>query len=369
MLRREKFGFAICNTSLGDRLGRLALCQVSLSEDGKPPEWIMLVPKGEKLEGFDGRKFSNAKPQDVVDLFVKNGLELPVDWAHSTQIKAEKGERAPAAGWIDKLEVRNGEIWGHVKWNVKGAEDLEAKAFKYVSPAFYLEKATNVVMELISAGLTNTPNLDMPALANDQRNTSEQSRTEDLMDRKLLIAKLGLAETATDEEIFAALDAMKADPAKIEELEKGLAAANAKVKSTEIELNNARSATPALNEYVPRADYDKVVSEHNADKAKRAEEDKAAHEVAVNSAIESALKAGKITPATKDFYVATCATKEGLAEFSKFTEAAPKIVDPTDLDNTPPPAKGANKLTAEELVVCERLGQTEEQFLAAKSAD
>lgn len=423
MPRFSQLQLAFCNDDIDDDIAFLALCQVELAEDGSLPEWIPLVPKGGDgglVKALDGREFNNSNPQAVIDAFNADPRDLPLDWEHATEVRAPDGKTAPAAAWIDQLEIRDGgAIWGHVKeWTPKGAESVRNKEYRYISPAFLFKKATKVITDIISAGLVNRPALDMPAIArqralaaewttayindlsdsaflyvesggkkdedgktvprslrhfpykdesgaidlphlrnaiaripqskipglsaDDLRRLQEkarrllsqaQARAEDIMDREKLIKLLGLNAEATDDDITAAIEAHGADPQqKLEEVTTELETTKAKLTETEKELANARSASPSLERYVPRADYDAVVAREKKlnDEIEAGKKD--ARDKAVAAAIDGALKAGKIVPASKDQYVALCSTEEGFIQFKALVETLPKIAEPSDLD-------------------------------------
>lgn len=354
-------------SGLDDRRKPLVLCQVFLAENGEPPEWIMLVPAGDKIRARDGRTFSNAEPQAVVDAFNADSLDMPIDWNHAEEKKAPKGDPAPASGWVDKMEVRAGAIWGRVEWTPKGAESLRAKESRYISPAMALDKVTRVVKELSSAGLVNSPALDMPALAHTESEKTGDAQ-EDTMKLKELLAMLGLPEDGTMEQAKAALDKLKADPAaELVTMKTELETAKSDLVSRETELANARNANPSLDKFVPRSDYDTVVARSKKLESDNKAVELAAHQDAVDTEIASALKSGKITPATKDFYVSTCSTKDGLEGFRKFVEAAPVIGDVSDLDKKKIPGAGDKGATDVELVIASECGLSKEDYIKSKN--
>jgi phage I-like protein len=440
----------------------LALCQIELTADGDLPEWIPLVPSGDAdglVQALDGRKFSNKNPQAVVDAFNNDPRDLPLDWEHSTEVRAPEGKTAPAAAWIDRMEIRGaGEIWGHVReWTPKGAESLRNKEYRYISPAFLFEKATKLITDIISAGLVNRPALSMPAIARDRalaaqwttayindladsaflhvesggKKDSEgktvprslrhfpykdasgkidlphlrnaiaripQAKIEGLdadalqkkaqrllkqaqpsranasmeatMDREKLIAKLGLTAEATDEQIMAELDKLKAGPeAELQTVKTELETTRAKLKDTETELTNARSANPSLDKFVPRSDHDAVVAKCKALEKEKGDAEKAAFQKEVDVEIDAAMKAGKVTPATKDFYVAACSTKEGLAKFKEFVKAATSIGNPSSLETNPPPVPTSDaRMSDEEEKIAASFGMTREDYIKERAS-
>ncbi|AUB83764.1 phage protease [Candidatus Thiodictyon syntrophicum] len=127
-----------------------------------PPLWLLLAPAG-IIVGRDGRTFSNPAPGPVVERFQAGGVDLPLDTEHATHIRAPAGLDAPAAGWIEAMEQRAGEVWGRVKWTEAGAAAVRSRGYRYYSPAYTLNAAQEVIA-VQSVGLTNKPNLDLPAL-------------------------------------------------------------------------------------------------------------------------------------------------------------------------------------------------------------
>ncbi len=363
-------GASLCSRGLLAAIGEPAA-------EGSLPEWIPLIPAGEKIDALDGRKFTNPEPQAVIDAFNADPRDLPVDWEHATETLAPEGHQAPAAGWIDRMEVRDGgAIWGHVKeWTPRGAESLKNKEYKYISPAFLFKKASKAIIEIVSAALVNRPALNMPALARriaDREKPTAAARgksTELNMDPEtlqILAAELGLEDGATEEAVLSSIRELRADPTdKLAEVVKERDELQAKLKNAETELANARSASPSLDSYVPRADYDQAVASANELRAEKDAELKRAHDEAVEAALDEASKAGKITPESRDFYKANCATKEGLEKFREFAKAQPAICDPSDLDTDPPPVRNDGTVTADSLSIAARCGVTQEAYKAA----
>lgn len=372
MTRFRQLHFGFCKDASTAEIGHLALCQVVLA-DGEPPDWIMLVPKGEgddqKVIALDGRRFTNQSPQAIVDAFKADPRDIPIDWNHAEELKAPWGEESPAAGWIVAMEVRDGAVWGHVEWTPKGAESLSNREYRYISPALTVNEKTRAIEQILSAGLVNSPALDMPAVAHrrdrETRSRSAAARMEDTMDRNELIKKLGLAENASDEQIMDAIGKLQAGPAaELEEAKKELETTRAKLKDTETELANARSASPSLERYVPRSDFDAAVARAKSLEDEKKAGEQNAREKAVASAIDQAMQAGKIVPASKDQYVALCSTDEGFKQFQALVETLPTIGDPSPLETSRRPVpSGSTALSAEEKKIAATFGMTHEEYL------
>lgn len=126
------------------------------------PDWIELLPAGPEIIGADGRTWTLDLPHSVA---ASSRTPLVIDYEHASEHRAPQGLDAPAAGWVTRLEVRDGSaVWGHVEWTPKAAQQIQAREYRYLSPVFTYEKASRRIVALKSAGLTNQPNLPLTAL-------------------------------------------------------------------------------------------------------------------------------------------------------------------------------------------------------------
>lgn len=313
-----------------------ALC-VELPTNGTVPDWIQLIPVGEVV-GRDGRKWNNPDPQAVITQTNAMGRDVPLDWEHATEHKAPKGEEAPAAAWFAEFKTEDGFIWGKLDWNERGRASVANREYRYISPVFDYTKKDFQVYRIKSAALTNQPNLYLTAL-NHQSNSegNPMNEFEELMAQ--LRAALALGDNA---DVTAALNAIQ------------------KLQS-DLQTANNRAATPSLDQFVPRADYDTAINRATAAEGKLQEQEKEALNAEIESAVNQAVKEGKITPATKEFYTTTCQAEGGLDQFKKFVDAAPVIATPSGLD-TKQPNGASTALNAEEKQVAEMFGNSEEDL-------
>lgn len=145
--------------------------------NGKAPDWIELIPAGPNVLGRDGRKwlFDELAAQLITSVFIHRAIDLPIDWEHATQQRAPHGEAAPAAGWINALQMRNGSLWGKISWTERGKSQVEAREYRYISPVFDYEPESSRIVTLVSAGLTNKPNLQLTALNHEHSHVSPRS--------------------------------------------------------------------------------------------------------------------------------------------------------------------------------------------------
>jgi len=296
---------------------RLALnTELALSPEGKAPTWLELIPAADAddtIIGRDGRMWiwDATAQRDVLNEYTRRGVDIALDWEHATQHRAANGEAAPAAGWIDTLELRDGTLMGRVQWTPRGREQVQNREYRYVSPVFDYVPDTKRIARMVSVGLTNTPNLRLSALNQEE---PPMSRSSELAAG---IAALGLTPDASDAAIATAINALKTE--------------------RDGALATARNAEPpTLERYVPRAEYDTLKARaENAEQTLR-QRDEAAHKANVDAAIEGAVKAGKIAPVNVGYYRTQCKEVEGLKQFQDFVKSAPAIAGASGLDNKTP---------------------------------
>lgn len=285
--------------------------------------WLPLIPAGQ-FSGRDGRSWNNSNPDGVVAQF---DMKLPFDVEHATETREGNTE---AVGWIVELQNRTGEIWGRVEWNGAGSELLEEKKFGFYSPAFDYFSDSREVFAMLSAGLTNKPNLYVPALNHQEDHTVKLPL--------VLTQLLGLAEDATAEQAVTAINAMQAQQ--------------------QIALNAQQDPT----KFVPAATHQLALNRTQELETKLAEIEKSK----VDALVDAAIAEGKVAPADKAMYVGLCSTEAGREQFTAWCSRAPVIADSSKVKTTTEQTTGA--LSADEMALCRKMGHTPEEFLAAKQA-
>ena len=307
----------------------LALCfDLSRQTVRNEQVWLPLVPPG-VFSGNDGRTWNNSKPDAVVAAFTK---KRPFDVEHATHIKGPKGEKAPAIGWILALQNIGGEVWGMVDWNSEGREMLEKKEYAFYSPAFTFDDA-GTVLSIASVGLTNEPNLDqLPAL----------NREETPMPLPVeLTQALGLGADADTASALTAINTLKADH--------------------QLAMNRA-AAGPDLTKFVPKETYELALNRATTAEAKVQQTE----EARLSALVDDAIAAGKVAPANKEMFLGMCRAEGGEEKFNAFVASAPVIADASQVNTTTQSQLGT--LSADELALCRKMGQTPEEYLAAKQA-
>jgi len=296
-------------------------------EPGAVPEWVMLARTG--------AWFGHPTAQQVIEPrhlasaldyfrrhYAAHGTDLVIDYHHASM--AVPMAKAPAAGWVREMELRNGgtELWGRVLWTTEAAGAIARREYRYLSPVFRFDRPDRltgepVPLQIHSVALTNTPFLTELESLNEA--VAEGPRTGD--------AKESPSEGGIEMPILDSLAAaLEAEPAEL-------------------------AARLGLE---PDAD-DRTVAEAvmaNADAGRRGE---------AECLVDGAVREGRIPPAHRGFYL-----REALTDL----DAAREVINSLPVLTAPqpaPPHRPAAALTEGEEAVRRQLGLTPEQMIAARS--
>ena len=131
--------------------------------------------------------------------------ELLVDFEHDSEL----GGPTTAAAWVQKVFIDDEMgLMAVFKLTDLGAEAVTQRRLRFLSPVWTLDEAMRPE-RLISVGLTNKPNLPVRPLLNRApglRNVEDKGQHTM---KEQLIALLGLAAETSDEEVIAAVQALK----------------------------------------------------------------------------------------------------------------------------------------------------------------
>lgn len=129
-----------------------------------------------------------------------------------------------AYGRITAIEPAENGCFFRAKMNEDGVKLIANSSFAYYSPYWGCERVAGGIrpVKLYSMGLTNEPNIDVPALANERETEPENQPEENTIMQQKIIAALVAAgliqEGASEEDILKALEALKKpEPEKKEE--------------------------------------------------------------------------------------------------------------------------------------------------------
>lgn len=252
-----------------------------------PPDWIRIAPAG-LLNCRDGRAFQ-LDPGRLVTRFQADKVDIPIDLGHATA----SDSKAPALGWIDRLEARADGLWGHVREWLKGGRDvLQARTHRYISPAFNHDEAGSATW-LHSVALVAVPALAMDAVLGAAAPNEARLVAE-------LAAALGLETGATRAACLRAVTEMAATAVPLTIHQRALAS----LAATQEEL-------ATLKAQVRTSEVERV--------------------------LEEGLKSLKIVPAERGEYLALCATDAGLDSVKRLLKVMPPKVAPSGLDRRPVP--------------------------------
>lgn len=236
--------------------------------------WVQLVPRGEFPVRFGGRRLIQVCDQVGADGMVaafnraacrEDFAGVLVDYDHFSD---DSDHSTEAAGWIVGIQNRADGVYAKIRWTDNGEAAVRGGRFRFLSPVFLPRHCDAIAnsadrirpMEVDRAALTNDPNMrTIRPISNragldpetEPADPGEQTpgntgREESEMDYKAqLLALLGLAPEATDEEITAAIEA------------KQTAAAEMEAETAKLE-NRAATAEHELAE-LRRADLEKQV--------------------------------------------------------------------------------------------------------------
>ena len=298
--RREPEGIAIAR-ALSDA------AEIEAVGEGEQ-SWAMIFPAGDVIETRDDRAFSFADREAFVAEYNADEVDAMVDIDHDSVFY---DWTPPAEGWVKELRLaEGGAIEARIEWTASGQARLDAKTYRYLSPAFHDDKF-GVVTKLHSVALVNQPALTMPAVASRQDAGSgspdptapspkkDPAMTEDQI--ASLRSTLGLDETADADAVIAACSALKASadaPAEVD-----------------------------VADFVPRADYDLVAGRLGELEAAQAASDAdKPSEAEAAAVVDAAIAAARIAPASRDHYLAICKTADGFNSVKALAATAPRVV-------------------------------------------
>ncbi|RHW17193.1 hypothetical protein D1610_11630 [Sphingomonas gilva] len=318
----------------------------------EPPARIQLMPIG-RWKGKNGAgpyELSDRAHADAVIAATAARLgksDFMVDYDHQAPNGAVPGVggTAIASAWVkaDDLVAADDGIWAeNVQWTAKASQHIRDREYRYISP-YFLHRPDGRVTLLINAGLTNTPNFDLAAVA---ASTTGEDLTMTIP--ALILAALGLGEDATVEAAVASIT--------------GLKEARTNLAATASALGLAADATGAQ---VQEAAASALAGKGNASElaSVKAELDEIKGE-RITAAVATAIQAGKITPAQKD-WAESYAKEKGLAAFASFLGGQATVLAP-GARGKPDVDLSSDALTPDEKAVASALGLSEEAYLKTR---
>ncbi len=311
---------------------------------GKVPSEIHIVPKGKWKHPVHGEiVIDDKRIRQMQENFSVEHNDLMVDYEHQSTGTGT----APAAGWITELFTKASGLYARVKWNKKASDFLQAREYRYISPAIRMQATSKktgrkIGARLQSVALVNTPFFDgmQPLVASENGidgvsifGAFEQENPQMLEQiRKML----GLSDDATDEQCFAELKnwqkksdddkapdltglysefGLEGDEATLESLTKSVKSFKAEMKEAE---EDAKKTDKDKDKFVPlhqftevKAQLGAVLQERKAEKA--------------DAEVDVAFREGKMLKTQIEWY--TKLATDSLVSFKAWADSAPRLVD------------------------------------------
>ncbi|PHS47268.1 MAG: hypothetical protein COB05_09820 [Marinobacter sp.] len=132
-----------------------------------PSSDIQLFPAGVfrardgRPAGIAGWRMDAPSAHELIALAAQRQTPFVIDYEHQTLYAETSGNPAPAAGWFERLEWREGDgLYAvDVEWTARATAMIEGDEYRYLSPVFKYDKS-GTVTELLMVAVTNNPAID-----------------------------------------------------------------------------------------------------------------------------------------------------------------------------------------------------------------
>ncbi len=188
---------------------------------GQDEIWCQLCPFGQYAGVLNSTRVLQHCDRQAFDALVAGFQpEVLVDTEHNS----ETGADTCASAWVQELRVDNTDgLMARLKLTDVGAADLQHRRRRFLSPAWTLDAAGRPD-KLLSVAMTNKPNIRMRPVLNTESPAEAAGQPQErnpAMDLKTIALALGLPETATAEEVMAAVKAVQTKNAELEKASLG----------------------------------------------------------------------------------------------------------------------------------------------------
>ncbi|MDP1980482.1 phage protease [Undibacterium sp.] len=307
---------------------------------------------------------------NLIVLANSSSTRLVIDYEHQTLNAAENGQPAPAAGWFQQMEWREGVglFATDTEWTERAAGMIKAKEYKYLSPVFSYDKNTGEVLQILHVGLTNTPALDgMQAVALKTIQAALQHSNqppEETMNPllKALLAALGLPETTVEKDAMTAVTALKAKADQVTAKDQEIAALKktadqVAVKDQEIAALKAtatNTGNPDPAKFMPIEAVKPLQDQVAALSAK-------VHGREADEVVTVALKEGRILPG-QEAWARELAGKDLSSLKTYLDNTTPIAALKHTQTGGKPPSGGDAALSTEQIAICKAMNLSQEDF-------
>jgi hypothetical protein len=270
----------------------LACATNELALDG---EWLKITPYGDFPNKVGLQRIQKTDAETMVAAFnslrgraARMFMGLPIYVGHPDMEPQSYADKR-RYGKITDLEAREDALYGKVAFNDLGKAAMEQGHFQFNSPTWYLKRDGKFVrpVELISVGLTNTPQIPGDPWAKNEQ--QQDTKMKWLID--LLVSK-GLMKADGDEAAAqTAVNSLVVLPARVTELETKLTTATNETTRLTGEVNRLTGElTTATNEVAAiRKDRNKIALDAAVNDGCIKEVDRAAWNEKLNTSFDTNL--------------------------------------------------------------------------------
>jgi phage I-like protein len=317
--------------------------------------------------------------------YAAHGADVVIDYHHASVLAPGRGQTAPAAGWVQDMELRadGTELWGRVLWTASAAQAVDRREFRHLSPVLRFHAPDRVTgrpvpMYVHSVALTNTPFLtELTALnhspAADEGGDSPPPEGGDSMSLLEQMARclelepddvagrLGLEPGATDDHAARALMHLAERPAPAtlaNALELPDDASDADLRAAVIRMKEPAESLAEVRKRLGLGDGAPAVQILNAVDALLDRE----RDTEAEALVDDAVAEGRIPPAHRDFYLRE-ARRDPAATRQVLNSMDPVLDRPTTRRTGNLPGVSLDDAEAD---VCRQLGVSPESFAKAR---
>lgn len=235
--KRSSRWFDVCNDAAAPACDAVVVEIANAAPVDDDAEWFQVAPYGEHPNRAGLQIFTTAQAAAMVTSF--NSLAAKVGrlfrgipiYAGHPDVDPARWPDARRLGKLTALEAKTDGLYAKASWNALGVENNENGYYVYPSPRWLCEPGGKGMrpVELISVGLTNTPNIraSAPVTANDEAAGGPVPATPAAPDPALTAANDALVEATSD--LAAARNDLSAVTVELSKLQAALVASQALV--------------------------------------------------------------------------------------------------------------------------------------------
>jgi len=165
-----------------------------------PPLAVRLFKFG-KVETTKGTFLFDRKAADsVMSKWNDYGNDLCFDYEHRAVDADARAGDGKAAGWF-KLAVRDDGLYAiDVRWTDRAAKEISEREWRYYSPTFDYDNKSGRILELVNVALTNIPaTKDLPPLVAAKRDAMKAKAKKTAPRAALAVKSKKMDDAATDD--------------------------------------------------------------------------------------------------------------------------------------------------------------------------